>query len=53
MVEDNSQEFVNLDPEANQRVAVIKSVFRKLVGCYTLLDSVRDKRFWEDITSVP
>lgn len=52
MVEDNASEIVTLDPEAYQKAAVVKSVFRKLVGCYTLLDSTKDKRLWEEITGV-
>lgn len=53
MVEENNQDVVNMDLEALQKDSIVKSVFRKIVGCYTLLDSAKDKRLWDEVTNVP
>lgn len=37
MVEDSNDDYVNLDPNISAKTAVVKSVFRHLVGCYVLL----------------
>lgn len=50
MIEDGNEDFVTLDPENSAKVAVVKSVFRNLVGCYTLMNSETDKQLWDEIT---
>jgi len=49
LCEDNTTELVSLDPETQCKIPIVKSVFRKLVGCYTLLDSSKDRRLWDEI----
>lgn len=52
MIEDNSSELVSLDPENCCKVAIVKSVFRNLVGNYVLLDSASDRKLWDEITAI-
>lgn len=38
LVEDNNQDFIDLDLERTQNIPTARSIFKKLVGAYTILE---------------
>ena len=52
IVEDSDEEFVTYDEELVTKAEVLRSVFRKIVGNYKILDAERDKKVWEDISQI-
>jgi len=42
LVEDNNEDFVDLDLDRTQNIPTARSIFKKLVGSYTILEPVTE-----------
>ena len=44
LIEDNNFEYLELDLDAENDVAVVRSIFKTLVGQYNLMEELEEKR---------
>lgn len=52
LVENNEESYVILDYNKTSETLIIKSIFKKLVGNYTLLSQNEEKLIYEKISTV-
>lgn len=52
LVEDNSEPLILLDLKKTNKLATIQSIFKHVVGPYTILNHEEDKKIKEEITIV-
>jgi hypothetical protein len=52
LIEDNLEDYVMLDEEKTMEIGIVKSVFKNLLGNYTLLDDQIEETLHQEITTV-
>eukprot|EP01016_Furgasonia_blochmanni_P001091 TRINITY_DN10394_c0_g1_i4.p1 TRINITY_DN10394_c0_g1~~TRINITY_DN10394_c0_g1_i4.p1 ORF type:complete len:325 (-),score=72.68 TRINITY_DN10394_c0_g1_i4:39-1013(-) len=52
LVEDNQEDYVMLDEEKTLEIGIVKSVFKNLLGNYTILDEHSEDALFQEITTV-
>ena len=52
LIEDNNEPFVQLDLKKTNKLATIQSIFKHVVGSYTILNHEDEKKIKEDIIFV-
>jgi len=53
LIEDNNYEYLELDLENFNDIAVVKSIFKTLIGQYSLMEEEEEKRIKAKTQKVP
>lgn len=52
LTEDNNEPFIDIDLKKTNKLATIQSIFKHVVGNYTILNHEEEKKLKEEVTMV-